>query len=237
MDGYLLGLVALTFSPLLTLGKWTIEYYRDPKDLRRYPNMTWFAGMTNIRYMFISYCGFRSKYMLAKHHSGQPIIRTGPNTLSFSDMRAIKDIYGHSTKCTKDDQYVVRSGSHFHLADVVDKKEHARKRKVLSSAYALKNLEEWEFKVADKVERMIAQFDKRCSDDGRDIVIDYRPWTNYFTLDAIADIDLTHRLNFWDNASDRCIAARPNGTTYEANLRECLYANSRATAIFCYTYD
>lgn len=32
-------------------------------------------------------------------------------------------------KCTKDVSYVVTSGSNFYLADVVDKDEHARKRK------------------------------------------------------------------------------------------------------------
>ena len=168
---------------------------------------------------------------------GNPVIRTGPNSLSFSNMRAIRDIYGHSTNCTKDDQYVVQSGTHYHLADVVDKKEYARKRKVLSSAYALKNLKEWEFKVADKVERLIAQFDKRCSEPGKDVVIDYRPWTNYFTLDAISDIGLSQMLGFLDTGNDRTISERPDGSTYEVNFRECLYANSRATSVFCYSYE
>jgi cytochrome P450 len=123
-----------------------------------------------------------------------------------------------------------------HLADVVDKPEHARKRKVLSSAYALKNLEGWEFKVADKVERLIAQFDKRCSDNGQDIVIDYRPWTNYFTIDAIADIGLTYRMGLLDNGNGKTMSARPDGTPVEVDFRECLYANSRATSVFCYSY-
>lgn len=140
------------------------------------------------------------------------------------------------TGCTKDDLYLILSGTHFHLADVIDKKEHARKRKVLSAAYALKNLEAWEFKVADKVERLVAQFDKRCSMHGNDVVIDYRPWTNYFTLDAISDIGLSSSLGFLDQGDDRTIAARPDGSTYEVQFRECLYANSRATSVFAYTY-
>lgn len=181
MYGFLFGLVAITIGLLLTVVKWTIDYYRDPKGLRRYPNMSLFSGITALPYCLVSYAGFRSKHVYELHKNrDQKIIRTGPSSLSFSDMRAIKDIYGHSSKCTKDGNYSVQAGSHFHLADVVDKKDHARKRKVLSSAYALKNLEDWEFKVADKVERMIAQFDKRTSDRGNDVVIDYRPWTNYF---------------------------------------------------------
>ncbi|KAI5364767.1 Putative cytochrome P450 [Septoria linicola] len=215
MYGLAFAVAAVAFGVLLTLSKWILDYFRDPKGLRRYPGMTWISGITNAPYMLLSYNGFRSKFMLDLHRkTGNSIIRTGPSSLHFSDMRAIKDIYSHSSKCTKDDQYAVQAGSHVHLADVVDKPEHARKRKVLSSAYALKNLEDWEFKVADKVERLITQFDKRCSDGSQDVVVDYRPWTNYFTIDAVADIGLTH-----------------------LDFRECLYANSRATSVFCYSYD
>ncbi|CAK1365412.1 unnamed protein product [Cercospora beticola] len=235
MYGLVFAIGALTFGVLLTLSIWTLDYFRDPKGLRRYPAMTWISGITNAPYLLLSYRGFRSKHMLELHRkTGHKIIRTGPTSLHFSDPRAIKDIYGHSSKCTKDDQYAVQAGSHMHLADVVDKPEHARKRKVLSSAYALKNLEGWEFKVADKVERLIAQFDKRADTDE---VIDYRPWTNYFTIDAIADIGLTHRMNLLDNGNGRTMSMAPNGTTYEVDFRECLYANSRATSVFCYSYD
>lgn len=237
MYGLLFGVGVLLLGISVTVGRWTIDYFRDPKALRRFPNFSTLSGITNIPYMVLSYKNFRSRKIYEQHAQGTPIIRTGPNSLSFSDMKAIKDIYGHSTQCTKDGQYVVQSGTHFHLADVVDKHEHAKKRKVLSSAFALKNLEEWEFKVADKVTRMIRQFDKRCSTPGNEIVIDYRPWTNYFTLDAISDIGLSNTLGFLDNGDDRTLAARPDGSTYEVNFRKCLYANSRATSVFCYTYD
>ena len=237
MYGSAFALVAIALGILFTLSKWTLDYFRDPKGLRKYPNMSLFSGFTSLPYALVSYNGFRSKTVFEVHRkTGHSIIRTGPATLHFSDMRAIKDIYGHSSKCTKDDQYAVQAGTHMHLADVVDKPEHARKRKVLSSAYALKNLEGWEFKVADKVERLIAQFDKRCSDNGQDIVIDYRPWTNYFTIDAIADIGLTHRMNLLDNGNGKTMSAAPDGTPHEVDFRECLYANSRATSVFCYSY-
>ena len=71
---------------------------------------------------------------LSELHKKHPVIRTGPNMLSYGHERAIKDIYGHNTKCIKDGAYSVPAGSHFNLADVVDKPDHARKRKVLSSA-------------------------------------------------------------------------------------------------------
>lgn len=90
--------------------------------------------------MILAHGGARSTY-LAKLHQKHPVIRTGPNSLSYGDPHAIKDIYGHNTPCIKDGSYVITAGSHFHLADVIDKHDHARKRKTLSSAYAIKNLE------------------------------------------------------------------------------------------------
>jgi hypothetical protein len=110
----------------------------------------------------------------------------------------------------KDESYIVGAGTHFHLADVVDKHEHARKRKVLSSVYALKNLEGWEYKVADKVQRMMGHFDKVCTaplpmgakfSDPQDVNLDFRAWSNFFSLDAIADIGLSEKLGFLDQAT------------------------------------
>ena len=181
----------------------------------------------------LSHQGFRSKKLQELHAQGNPVIRTGPNSLSYSDPRAIRDIYGHNSKCTKDTQYDVLSGSHYHLADVLDKQQHAQKRKVLSSAYALKNLEEWEFKVQDVTQRMINQFDKRCHSDE---IIEYRSWTNFFALDAISFIGLSQRLGFLDAGNDLCISARPDGSTYEVNYRECLYATSRAQSGLAWSY-
>ncbi|KAK5129253.1 hypothetical protein LTR08_003718 [Meristemomyces frigidus] len=236
MYGLLFGAALLLSAVGWFVGYHVRDYFRDVKGLRRYPAMDPVAAFSNISFMYLAQRGFRSKRLQDLHAQGHPVIRTGPNSLSYSDPRAIRDIYGHNTKCIKDEQYSMTAGSHFHLADVVDKHEHARKRKVLSSAYALKNLEEWEFKVADKTERIIAQFDKRCTDAGHDEIIDYRSWTNFFSLDAIADIGLSKRLGFIDNGHDRCLAMRPDGTTFEANYRESLYANSRAQSVLAWTY-
>ncbi|KAF2702881.1 cytochrome P450 [Pleomassaria siparia CBS 279.74] len=167
------------------------------------------SGISHIPFMVLAHGGARSAH-LSKLHQMHPVIRTGPNSLSYGDVRAIKDIYGHKTPCTKDSSYVVSSGSHYHLADVIDKHEHARKRKLLSSAYALKNLEDWEHKVADKT-------------------------TNFFTLNAIADIGLSEKLGFLNRGHDRVTGRRLDGTTYECNLRDCLYQNLRKQSLLIWS--
>lgn len=207
--------------------------------------MSWFSGVSHIPFIVLAHGGFRSKY-LEELHKRYAVIRTGPNSLSYSDPRAIKDIYGHNTKCTKDGAYTATMGSHFHLADVVDKKDHARKRKVLSSAYALKNLESWEHKVADKTERLIAHLDKMCTaplpksqviPDSKDLNVDYRAWTNFFTIDAIADIGLSERLGFLDSGNDICTAQRMDGSIYEIGFRDALYQNARKQSLLLWDYD
>jgi cytochrome P450 len=131
---------------------------------------------------------------------------------------------------------------------VVDKPDHARKRKILASAYALKNLEGWEHKVADKAERLVRGFDARCTmppkKQGRgqiapeDITVDYRAWTNYFTIDAIADIGLSEKLGFLDAGNDSCTAERMDGTLYTVpSYRECLHATARAQSNLVWGYD
>ena len=194
--------------------------------------------------MILAHTGARSS-RLVELHKKHSVIRTGPTTLSYADTRAIKDIYGHNTKCTKDGSYIITAGSHFHLADVIDKPDHARKRKVLSSAYALKNLEGWEHKVADKTARMIVHFDKSCTaplkpgrvPEENDLNVDYREWTNYFTLDAIADIGLSEILGFLDRGHDRITGRRTDGTKYECNFRECLYQNARKQSLLIWPYQ
>ncbi|KAI0423053.1 cytochrome P450 [Xylaria grammica] len=214
------------------------NYVRDPKQLRRFPAYRPLAGITNLVFMFeaAQEKSFRSKTLLEKHRE-HPVLRIGPNSLSYGSYRAIKDIYGHGTKCTKGDFYQTLAGTHFHLADVIDKAEHARKRKVLSAAYALSNLETWEYKVADKVERFIRGADKACTPplklghvrpDPKDLTFDYRAWANYFTLDAIADIGLSERLGFLDQGHDLVKAERMDGTLFEVNYRACLHATARA---------
>ncbi|KAH8163430.1 hypothetical protein CIB48_g4838 [Xylaria polymorpha] len=237
---YAVGLALSSFSFLFAyfIIIPVLNYFRDPKQLRRFPAYRPFAGLTKLVFMYEASKekSFRSRTLLERHRE-HPVLRIGPNSLSYGTYRAIKDIYGHGTKCTKGDFYQTLAGTHYHLADVVDKGEHARKRKVLSAAYALSNLETWEYKVADKVERFIRGADKACTSplkaghvrpDPEDLTFDYRAWANFFTLDAIADIGLSERLGFLDKGNDLVKAERMDGTLFEVNYRACIHATARA---------
>ncbi|KAF9887605.1 hypothetical protein FE257_009818 [Aspergillus nanangensis] len=221
-----------------------INYFRDPKGLRKYPRLTFWSGISDLPLIYLSHRGVRSQTLL-EAHKRHPILRIGPNSLSYAKPNAIKDIYGHGTKCTKDIFYSTLSGTHFHLADVVDKGEHARKRKVLSSAYAIKNLENWEHKVADMSHRLIKAFDARCTNplpvgclpDEKDLTIDYRSWTNLFTIAAIANIGLSEDIRFLDQGNDIITSQAMDGTLKEVHFRQCLFATASATSALVWSYS
>lgn len=81
------GVFAIAFSYIVV---WSVvQYLSDPKGFRKYPGMTTVSGITNIPYMILSSTGGRSEH-LRKLHKTYPVIRTGPNALSFGDVRAIK---------------------------------------------------------------------------------------------------------------------------------------------------
>jgi hypothetical protein len=115
----------------------------------------------------------------------------------------------------------------------------------MASAYALKNLEGWEHKVADKTARFITAADARCTPPlkkgttpaSEELLFDYRAYTNFFTLDAIADIGLSERLGFLDQGHDLCTAQTMDGRQYKINYRECLHATARAQSGLVWAYE
>ncbi|GAW23131.1 hypothetical protein ANO14919_126810 [Xylariales sp. No.14919] len=242
------GLAALSLVPCSLIAYLIIlpiiRYWADPKALRKYPNYSWISPFTDFNYCYLSAQGFRSRDLyLAHKRTGQPILRIGPNSLSFCDSRAIKDIYGHQTPCTKDVKEDVLAGSHRNLFDVVDKKDHARKRKLLSAAFALKNLERWEHKVAFTIERLFKAFDKLCATpvdeknaDSAGVTVDFCKWINLWTIEAINFIALSDKMDLLDKGSDEVVAQKPDGTVYSARYRYSFEQMVQVASTFCWEY-
>lgn len=89
MIGYMLSAIVafVLFSYFVV---WpVVEYFRDPKDLRKYPNLNILSGITDLSFIYEAHKGFRSRALLEAHHKS-PVVRIGPNSLSYSDISAIK---------------------------------------------------------------------------------------------------------------------------------------------------
>lgn len=238
---------ALCFVLILIIFRFTlypiIRYFYDPKGLRKYPKLQFFSGLSDLPFIYEAHRGFRSQALL-RAHSKHPVVRIGPNSLSFGHHEAISDIYGHRTECSKDHFYSILSGSHSHLADVVDRAEHARKRKTMSSAYAIKNLENWEFKVANMVREMITALDTQCTEPLRkterpnqeDLNTDFRMWSNLFSIAAITNIGLSEDLGFLRQGNDLVTSGAMDGNTKRVHFRECLFSTAWAQSNLIWAY-
>ncbi|QKX59511.1 uncharacterized protein TRUGW13939_06645 [Talaromyces rugulosus] len=222
-----------------------VQYFRDPKGFRKFPNYSFLCGISDLPYCYLSACGFRSRDLTEAHESSS-ILRIGPNSISFGHVDAIRDIYGHGTACVKDLKYSITSSTHPGLFDVVDKAKHAEKRKRLSAAFAIKNLSRWEFKVARTTERLLAAFDNLCtqpiSEKGgipkeSDFTVDFNHWINLFTIEAINFIALSSDLGLLELGTDLVTAQRMDGSTYQAHYRKSQNQGAFATSNFVWDYE
>lgn len=219
-----------------------LEYFRDRKGLRRFPGMTAIAPLTNLSYMFEASRGRRYKAVHEAHEKYGPIVRVGPNSISFNDIRAVKDIYGHGSPVRKDEFYDVLAGTHRHLADVADRDEHSRKRRVLAGAYSQDGLEHWEHIVADRTSALIMQYDRLCENpsyrhtphrdpkvecDRLKGFINHRSWMGIFAEDAITQIGLSADLHMIEAGSDVVQVKDLNGKISSFSYREALWYSHR----------
>lgn len=225
--------ILLFGAAILCLLRHFLVYLWDSKKLRRFHNQNNLSGITSLGYVYERCRGFRSRnlHLVHQEHS---IVRIGPNSLSFSSPDAIRSIYGHATPCSKGDMYNLTRGGHASLLDVVDRNEHARKRRLLSNAFATRNLQHWEYKIVDKVGRLLAQFDAVCGEHGSG-QIDFRRWTNLFTVDAIADIAASHRMGCLDRGDDCITFPSADGDKRLCRYIEGLHGPRRlnSTVVWC----
>lgn len=148
-------------------------------------------------------------------------------------------VNGHGTPCVKDLNYVILGGTYTHLFDVVDKGEHGRKRKVLSAAFALRNLERWEFKVAATTKRLLDAMDRHCTaplrpgqhvPDRVDVNFDFGKWINLWTIEAINNITLSASMDLLDKGTDIVTAQKPDGTLYKVPYRHAQKRNLQSSS-------
>ncbi|KAL9095749.1 MAG: hypothetical protein Q9165_002181 [Trypethelium subeluteriae] len=243
--------------PLLLLSNLLLTYLLDPHHLRHHPPIHPLAPLTNLAYIHHLLRlppSLPRTFALHRAHAAHPILRLGPNSLSFRSPDSIRDIYGHSSPCTKADMYeTARGGGHANILSATDRGVHAVKRKRLAAAFAARNLEGWEGKVRDKCERLVRELDARCGSSsggkagiaGWEAVeereaggwVDFRLWFNLFTVEAIADIALSERLGVIEAGDDVVEVQDEKGVTREVKFIDAVHGIGRAIAPIVWSKD
>ena len=102
------------------------------------------------------------QYMVLQKY-GSPV-RLGANTLLFSDMSSVTDIYGQSSNpCLKDDvPYKGLSATGVvNILNAQDRNQHARLRRLVSHSFSLNSLLENEAFILSKVEQYLSVFQSK----------------------------------------------------------------------------
>lgn len=226
-----------------SLVKLLFDYFRDAKGLRKYPNYNLLCGISNIGWCIEAWRGGIRSKSLKEMHKVHRVIRIGPNSLSYGDVRALKDIYGHGTKCAKDPFYQTEISTHFNIGNVINKKGHARKRNMLAGAFSLRSMENWEFKIAGKVSQFITACDGHCTTplpegsvrpNPKDLKFDWRAWTKFFTIDAICDMAVSEHTGLLESGNDLMTIESPNGNLEQVRFCQCLHASKTSHTRIAY---
>jgi len=136
----LIGAVVLYFT-LLALYRLTLH------PLARYPGPP-LAKVTDIYLAYYAYRGTRHLCYHQAHLKYGPVVRIGPNSLTFISSTALRTIYAPRANVRKSDFYTAfpANKNTVNVHSSIDKAMHARKRRVISHAFsdaAIKSLEKY----------------------------------------------------------------------------------------------
>ncbi|KAK0630319.1 cytochrome P450 CYP5280A1P [Bombardia bombarda] len=234
ITGVLLAFVARPF----------IRYFQDPKGFRKYPNQNLLSGVTGMAYNW----EFARNHAPGQFHTRrlhealkkQPVIRVGPNHLSFGRSRAVKDIYGYASPCNKGNIYGELNVGGKHLVNITSRALHSSRRRMVATAYAPKNIEMWEPGILDITATLVRKMDALCTTPlapgavprKEDLTFDGNYWGMLYAFDCAIRVGMTTNVNFVAQGADliEIEIDGTNGKKETVSLLDCLRSGTRANS-------
>lgn len=121
------------------------------------------------------------------------VVRIGPDHLSFTDVRAWKDIYGHriGSESTMNEMPKAHTFNKTirHIPTSIinaDREEHSRFRRALSHGFSDSAMRDQEPMIAKYVDLLIAQLHEECGDGKNKLNVE--AWYNWTTFDIVGEL-------------------------------------------------
>jgi benzoate 4-monooxygenase len=227
---------ALLFLSGISVILWTIgRYFIDPKQLRRFPAPS-VAAFTPLWSMWHSWNCDQYLAIHRAHEKLGSVVRIAPNHISFVDLAAYKDIYGHGVPIVKDDFYAHIADGNPSMAQATDKAVHASKRRSLAHVFSAKEITAMEPRVIDCVERLLSALRVKAAggnvgpEDRYPVtegVFDVRPWLNMLAYDAITSMFFTDEYGFLSRGVDLCPSVHSSGRKRVVHGMDSFHSASR----------
>lgn len=238
--------MVLSVFTVLTIMRPVFNYLEDPKGFRKYPSQNPFSGFTDISFGLEKWRS-QGPFHTARLHEmlvKSPVMRLGPNWLSFGSSRAVKDIYGYGSPCLKSALYDALQGGGQHLVNISSRSLHSSRRKMVATAYAPKNIEAWEPKIAETTSLLISKMDALCTtplalegfriSPQEDLTFDGNLWPMLYCFEGVIKIGLSKDVGFLAQGSDMIEIEHPDGKTETINAIDSLHGGSRAASTLVY---
>lgn len=127
------------------------------------------------------------------HDKYGPVVRIGPNHLSFTDLRAWKDIYGHRVGVDISLQEMPKAEPFYNVirglpSSIVsaDREEHQMLRRALSHGFSDSSMREQEPLIQQYVDLLIKRLHEQCEHGKR--ALNLEAWYNWTTFDVVGDL-------------------------------------------------
>ncbi|GAB1312601.1 Averantin oxidoreductase [Madurella fahalii] len=146
------------------------------------------------------------QWLQAQHARYGPIVRVGPDRLSFIQPQAWKDIYGHRSggKQTniKDPRFYddMDTGGHRNVLTERDGPEHGRVRRIFSHAFSDKALKEQQPLLNNYVDQLVSNI-RQAVDNNPHHTFDAVKLYNFTTFDIMADLTFGESLGMLRTSS------------------------------------
>ena len=159
------------------------------------------CAATNIPTFRTLFNGTDSVDKRALHEKYGPVVRIGPNNLSYSDAQAWKDIYGHRTggkkAFPKDRKFYAKPINGVDsIITTPDEASHSRHRRILAHAFSDKALKEQEPLLKHWAQLLVEKLNEACTKGPQNLVFFY----NATTFDIMADLTFAEPLHMLANS-------------------------------------
>ncbi|KAK3303596.1 cytochrome P450-like protein [Chaetomium strumarium] len=177
---------------------------RYHNGLNKYPG-PFLASLTDWWRFFDVYRRRPERTHIELHRKYGPVVRLGPNTLSFSDPEALKTIYGLNKGFIKSDFYVVQQSvvkghSLPSLFSTTDNDFHMQFRRCVNSAFAMSALVQYEPFVDNTTKLFLKQTERLHIDKPK--ACDFTRWLQFYAFDVIGEITYSKRHGFIEKNED-----------------------------------
>ncbi|KAJ7211186.1 cytochrome P450 monooxygenase [Mycena pura] len=230
-------LVAAAALPVVVVGLHLAIYLIDPYAIRRYPG-PFLAKFSDAWLGYISQQGHRSEVIHKMHLKYGTFVRISPSEVSVADPDALNIVYGHGNGALKSTFYDAFVSIQRGLFNTRDRKQHARKRKIVSHIFSQKSVLEFEPNIRLYVGMLLSQWDRLydkavkglSGDEGQGgwvgrngrLWLDCLPWSNYLAFDIIGDLAFGAPFGMIDAARDAAPvpAAGPSDVNFDAKAEQ-----------------